>query len=79
MVTVMNRASGRSGSAIRARATYPKLVATMAPAMSAVSSSYQRRASAAVTKTRARPASADHKRAVAGPAPATANVAAVSQ
>ncbi|MEZ5418696.1 MAG: hypothetical protein R2708_15335 [Vicinamibacterales bacterium] len=64
---------------MRPSATYPKLVATMAPASSAVSSSYQRLASPAVTKTSATPANAAHRRAAVSPGPVTVKVAAVSQ
>jgi hypothetical protein len=51
----------------------------MAPAISAVSSSYQRLAMPAVTKTRAIPENAAHRRAAVSPAPVTAKVAAVTQ
>jgi hypothetical protein len=51
----------------------------MAPARSAVSSSYHRLASPAVTNTSATPDSAAQSREAASPGPVTTNVAAVSQ
>ena len=71
IASVMQKVSGRSGSAIRPIEKYPKLVATIAPASSPVLSSYQRRPAAAVTSTSPRPASAAHRRAPISEAPVT--------
>ena len=63
IASVMQKVSGRSGSAIRPIEKYPKLVATIAPASRPVASSYQRRPTAAVTRTRPSAAIAAHRRA----------------
>ncbi len=79
MVSVIRKASGRSGSAIRAMNTAPKLVATIAPASAPTRSSNQRRPAAKASSTRPRPASADPARAGHSRTPKTWYAAAVTQ
>ena len=76
---VTKKASVRSGSACRAVATMPALVAAIRPASSAVGPSYQRRAQKNVTSTRPAPASAEGNLAAPGEGPAATYAAAASQ
>jgi hypothetical protein len=76
----MQKVSGRSGSAARARAKYPGHVATIAPASHATSSRPAIcRAMAQASSARPTPDIADQNRAASSVGPVTRYVAAVSQ